>query len=739
MGNKERITELEEEIGRLKAGLEKAKEQLQDTAASRTAMLFMMEDLNETYAKVSQGKKEWESTFDAIQDPIFIHDTEFRIVRANRAYQMMTGMEFKEFIGKPYYEAFPKMDGPFKACEKALELQGEAEEEISLPSIDKVFKVRSYHLKAADDGYLSAIHVMEDITEKKRAEERIKQEMEITANLLDIADSTAHTTNIDKLMQEVLHCSHKVMGCDVCLSYLYDRESKVLRPSHAAGLAHDMIPIFRTELLDGKTGFVKEVFEKREPMVMQFKVQRIEKTEDEKLRSSEIEKNLNLSTAQPLNLSTSAFSYLPDINTIAVIPLIGKEDYLGLIIGIYTRPMEPDERDRRVMKGIFHQVSSALEEARLYKENMDKTMELSHKIETIQVMHEIDRSILSTLNPQEVLESAARMISQIIPCDGTNISLVDKERAGFVFTAGFGVTCHKGAFAPFSDTSATEVVKTKRPQFVANMMEIQDLPPVERDLLKEGCMSHIRLPLIVRDEVAGILSIGAKRRSAFTPADLSTLDKIASQIGVALENTRLVTDLQELFLSILKTLSQTIDAKSQWTRGHSDRVTKYAIAIAREMGMDERGLKDIEIAGLLHDIGKIGTYEAILDKAGKLTDEELKVMRQHPGKGADILAPIKQLKDITPAVKYHHEFYDGTGYPDGLKGDEIPLMARILTVADTVDAMGADRPYRKGRPTDAIIAELKRCSGTQFDPDVVEVFLKVQAMGKLEEAGRLPS
>ena len=100
-------------------------------------------------------------------------------------------------------------------------------------------------------------------------------------------------------------------------------------------------------------------------------------------------------------------------------------------------------------------------------------------------------------------------------------------------------------------------------------------------------------------------------------------------------------------------------------------------------------------------------------------------MRQHPVKGADILAPIKQLKDIIPCVKYHHEFYDGTGYPDGLKGEAIPLYARILTVADTVDAMGADRPYRKGRSTDVIIAELKRCSGTQFDPKVVEGFLKV--------------
>ena len=147
------------------------------------------------------------------------------------------------------------------------------------------------------------------------------------------------------------------------------------------------------------------------------------------------------------------------------------------------------------------------------------------------------------------------------------------------------------------------------------------------------------------------------------------------------------------------------------------------------MRFDEKGLKDMETAGLLHDIGKLGTYESILDKPGKLTGEELNIMRQHPGKGAEILEPIKQLKHIIPAIKYHHEFYDGKGYPEGLKGEAIPLSARIMAVADTVDAMGADRPYRKGRVMDVISAELKRCSGTQFDPNVVDVFLKISGEG----------
>lgn len=260
---------------------------------------------------------------------------------------------------------------------------------------------------------------------------------------------------------------------------------------------------------------------------------------------------------------------------------------------------------------------------------------------------------------------------------------------------------------------------------MADLREVRDIKPLEKSLLDEGFISHIRMPLVVKGEIYGLLTVGSKRASAYTPEDLSTMEKLASQIGVALENARLVKDLEELFIGIVRTLSKVIDTKSPWTQGHSERVTDYALSIGRAMGMTEAELKRLELAGLLHDLGKVGTYEAILDKPGRLTDEELEIMRQHPSKGAEILQPIKQLADVTAIIKCHHEFYDGSGYPDGIKGESIPLMARMLTVADAVDAMSADRPYRKGKPKDAIIQELKRCSGTQFDPAVARTFLAI--------------
>ena len=182
--------------------------------------------------------------------------------------------------------------------------------------------------------------------------------------------------------------------------------------------------------------------------------------------------------------------------------------------------------------------------------------------------------------------------------------------------------------------------------------------------------------------------------------------------------------MREMFRNTVRTLSAAIDAKSHWTAGHSERVVACALAIGKEMGLDEKGMNNLETAGLLHDIGKIGTYELIIDKLEGLTEDELKIIRQHPIKGAEILSPIKQLKDIIPAVRHHHEFYNGSGYPDGLKGEEIPLLARIVGVADSVDAMSSDRPYRKGKTRDGIAEILRQCSGTQFDPKVVDAFLR---------------
>jgi len=183
-------------------------------------------------------------------------------------------------------------------------------------------------------------------------------------------------------------------------------------------------------------------------------------------------------------------------------------------------------------------------------------------------------------------------------------------------------------------------------------------------------------------------------------------------------------ELREVYQGLIVSFVNALDAKSPWTKGHSVRVTNYAVTIAKELGLKESEIEPLNTAALLHDIGKIGTYDTLLDKPGRLTDEEFALVKLHPGKGADILKPIRQFQAIIPIIRHHHERLDGKGYPDGLEGEKIPLLSRIIHVADSFDAMTADRPYRKAPGREFAISELKKWSGLQFDPDAAKAFIR---------------
>lgn len=691
-------------IESLKAELEKAKEREKDYRDSSRAMLFLLEDMNESSAAISRAKKQWDATFDAITDPLFIVDNDLKIVRANAAYANCAGKPFKEIIGRLYYKIFPVMDKPFPHCVDAVKGGREADAGVvHVPEVDKIFKARHYPISDEHGRPMHSAHILEDVTAAKRFEDRLREEMEITTSLLILAEATTRTKDIDALFSEVTKLTAKILKADACLSYVADTGGAVFYPRQAFGLEPGQMPLFRTEHIDAGAWFIKDALIEKDAFIAHTPFEYVE-----------------------AGVTGPPFQWFGPFETMLTLPLAGRAGAFGMLTLVYRPRHELSPGDMRLTKGIMHQVSTALEEARLYKESVDKSVELSHRIETIRVMHEIDRSVVSSLDAGEILETTARLISKVIPCDRATIATVDREMAGFIYQAGFGITMPKGTFVPFSDTSGTRVVDNGMAQFTADINDEKPLLPLEKRFAEQGFVSHIRVPITVKGEVAALLTVGSKRQGIFKSEDIATLENLASQIGVALENSRLVTGLQELFLSTVEALSKAIDAKSPWTMGHSARVTNYAVTIADELGMDKKTLEDLRIAGLLHDIGKIGTYDEILNKPGKLTDEEYKIMKEHPGKGAEMLAPIRQLRHISPWVKYHHERFDGKGYPDGLKREDIPLQARVLAVADTFDSMTAKRPYRETPGWDMAIAELKKFSGLQFDPNVVEAFMKVE-------------
>ena len=183
--------------------------------------------------------------------------------------------------------------------------------------------------------------------------------------------------------------------------------------------------------------------------------------------------------------------------------------------------------------------------------------------------------------------------------------------------------------------------------------------------------------------------------------------------------------LEHAYLESIQTLRYTIEAKDIYTRGHSDRVAAYSVLIGKRLGLSDDDLKTLQIGGLFHDIGKIGVPDSIIQKEGKLDDDEYSQIKQHPNIGVHILSNASIFKDILPIVEHHHEKYDGTGYPGKLAGEDIPYLARIAAVADSFDAMASKRAYREALPIDRIISEFMRCRGTQFDPDIDDVFIDI--------------
>ena len=238
----------------------------------------------------------------------------------------------------------------------------------------------------------------------------------------------------------------------------------------------------------------------------------------------------------------------------------------------------------------------------------------------------------------------------------------------------------------------------------------------------------VSIPLLVKGKPIGVLNLHAKDGAEpFSDYNVKFLSILAGEAAVMLHNMDMFDNLQIFYLEMVQTLARAVDSKDAYTHEHSDRARVKARRVALEMGLPEPMVRHVEYAALLHDIGKIGIDEAILLKPGKLTPEEYEEMKKHPIIGHQILAPVKYLGPVAQMVLYHQEWFDGRGYPEGLKGEEIPLGARIVAALDAWDAMTSDRPYRKALGREIAIKELQKGSGTQFDPKVVDTFLRLEA------------
>ncbi|MBU2599902.1 HD domain-containing protein [bacterium] len=250
--------------------------------------------------------------------------------------------------------------------------------------------------------------------------------------------------------------------------------------------------------------------------------------------------------------------------------------------------------------------------------------------------------------------------------------------------------------------------------------------------LKLGLSSLLCVPLKIRGKIFGFMLVAHQEEGKiFNTSDRQLLTSLATEAALLIENAKSHKSWQKLFLNTITALTSTIDAKDPYTRGHSERVQNISLIVADELGLSLEEKAQVKISALFHDIGKIGITEKVLGKEGPLEDKEFEVIKEHLILGANIIEKIDGLKDIVANVMNHHERFDGQGYPGGLKGTQIPLASRIISVVDSYDAMTSDRPYRQGMTKEKAVDELKRCVDFQFDPKVVKAFVRAFEKGKI--------
>jgi len=356
--------------------------------------------------------------------------------------------------------------------------------------------------------------------------------------------------------------------------------------------------------------------------------------------------------------------------------------------------------------------------------------QLGRQFKTLTTIAEIDRAILSSFNAEDIVATLLNKTNDVFPCDTVGVTLLEKNNPnkGIIYKGEDNSIIQKNkGILTLTDQDVRELFDHQENMFLDQEKFSQSyLAP----LVQNGIKSFHVFPIFLQNSLAGIISFGYKTKPNFTEDDLAQARQLSDQVGVALSNTRLIEELSDFNWSTLKALARAIDAKSPWTAGHSERVTKYALEIGKKMGLSKEDMDILQRGGLLHDIGKLGIPNEILDKPGKLTEEERQIIQKHPRLGARILEPISAYTDTLLIVLQHHENYDGTGYPDGLAGEEISEHSRIYAVADRYEALTADRPYRKALHPGEAAKFIQKNAGTQFDPAVVDAFLGLLAKKK---------
>lgn len=357
------------------------------------------------------------------------------------------------------------------------------------------------------------------------------------------------------------------------------------------------------------------------------------------------------------------------------------------------------------------------------KKNLDSMRE---SMEAMSVMNKIDKAVLSSISRYDLIDSVTFIVSDLFKDCMVALAMADTDNRKYVILSHYvkGVKGSRELNLTFDYLGYENLEKNKK-FFIADETSEEDYLKFLNSIIHQDYLYLMNLPIFLDEEYMGSLIVGKDARRPFSEFESETLKALADQTGVAMKSVRYFEEKENLFQGILTALSKTIDAKSKWTSGHSERVAAYSRKLAVMMGMPDSFLNDLKVSSNLHDIGKIGVPESILDKAAALSPGEFDVIKKHPQDGASIIEEIPGYGNFIKGILFHHEAWDGSGYPFGLEGEGIPLVGRLIAVADVYDSLISDRPYRDGMSIDEALAILISEKGKKLDPGIVDLMIEI--------------
>jgi PAS domain S-box-containing protein len=632
------------------------------------------------------------AVLERINDGIVVFDSQMNYTFVNQRGGELLGRRPGELIGKNYWQEYPEAKGsPFaNAYVRALETQQPIVFEDYYAPWDRWFENRIYPSR---DGL--AIFFTE-ITERKRAERLLQAELQVLEKissgspLAEILEAIA--LNIEALSREIL-----------ASILLLEPGGNRIRYGAAPHLPGDYNRAIEGMLIGPQAGSCGTAMYHRKPVIV-----------------TDIE-------TDPLWDSYRELARQHGLRACWSTPVISSDGAVLASFALYYRePRSPEREDLILIERATHLVQIAIERKRA-QEQVDQ------QLQRISALHAIDKAITGNMELPRTLNSILEHVVIQLGVDAAAVWLVNAGSNRLELAAGRGF--RGGGIPPVSlrlgEDYTGQVVRDRRLVSIPNLTLER---PFSQAHLAHGeeFVAYFGLPLMAKGEINGVLEVFCRAPFA-PPADwLGFLEALAGQVAIAIDSAHLLEGLQRSNFNLLLAYETTIegwsralDLRDKETEGHTQRVTELTLRLARAAGMAEDELANVRRGALLHDIGKMGVPDHILLKPGKLTAEEWEHIRRHPVFAYELLSPIEFLQGALAIPYCHHEKWDGTGYPRGLKGEEIPLAARLFAVADVWDALRSDRPYRAAWPEEKVLEHIRSQAGTHFDPAAVELFLKV--------------